>query len=93
LNNKILNVKNTALLSFDAVDIADKIIHGLRTVFPSWSSFKDGIDSLIMLALLVLGIVLFLTIVIKLAFNNFNMLVAKIHGLKLTMDPHTELLI
>lgn len=40
----------------------------------------------IMLALLVLGIVLFLTIVIKLAFNNFNMLVAKIHGLKLTMD-------
>jgi hypothetical protein len=40
-----------------------------------------------MLALLVLGILLFLPIVIKLAFNNINMLVAKIHDLKLKMDP------
>ena len=83
-----MNLKNAALLSFDAADIADKIIHGLRLVFPSWSSFKNGIYGLIMIVLLVLGILLFLTIVIKLAFNNFNMLVAKIHGLKLKMDPH-----
>ena len=60
-----MNLKNAALLSFDAADIADKIIHGLRSVFPSWSSFKNGIYSLIMLALLVLGILLFLPIVLK----------------------------
>ena len=82
-----MNLKNAALLSFDAADIADKIIHGLRSVFPSWSSFKNGIYGLIMLALLVLGILLFLPIVIKLAFNNINMLAAKIHGSKLKMDP------
>ena len=76
------------VLSFDTADNADKIIHGLRLVFPSWSSFENGIYSLIMLALLVLGILLFLPIVIKLAFNNINMLAAKIHGLKLKMDPH-----
>lgn len=55
----------------------------------SWlrSNFKNGLYSLVMLALLVLGIFLFLPIVIKLAFNNINMLVAKIHGSKLKMDP------
>jgi hypothetical protein len=51
-------LKNAALLSFDAANIADKIIHGLRSMF--WSSFKAGIDSLVMLALLILGILLFL---------------------------------
>ena len=88
-----MNLKNAALLSFDAADTADKIIHGLRSVFPSWSSFKNGIYGLIMLALLVLGILLFLPIVLKLAFNNINMLVVQVHGLKLRMNPQTELLI
>jgi hypothetical protein len=37
------------------------------------------------IALLVLGILLFLAIVIKLAFNNINTLMTKIHGLKLEM--------
>jgi hypothetical protein len=46
-----------------------------------------------MLALLILGILLFLSISIKLAFNNISMLVAKIHGLKLKMNPQTEPLI
>ena len=87
MHSESMNLKNAALLSFDDADIADKIIHGLRSVFPSWSSFKNGIYSLIMLALLVLGILLFLPIVIKLAFNNINMLVAKVHGLKLKMNP------
>ena len=82
-------MKNVAPLSFDA---ADKIIHGLRSVFPCWSSFKNGIYGLIMLALLVLGILLFLPIVLKLVFNNINMLAARVHGLKLKMDPQTELL-
>ena len=82
-----MSLRNATLLSIDAAHTADKIIHGLRSVFPSWSSFKNGIYSLIMLALLVLGILLFLPIVIKLAFNNINMLVAKIHDLKLKMDP------
>ena len=90
LHTGITNLKNVAPLSFDA---ADKIIHGLRSVFPCWSSFKNGIYGLIMLALLVLGIFLFLPIVTKLAFNDINMLVAKIQGLKLKMDPHTEFLI
>ena len=89
LHSEIMNLRNASLLSFDAADIADKIINSLKSVFPSWSSFKNDICSLIMLALLVLGILLFLTIVIKLAFNNSNMLVAKIHGLKLKMDPQT----
>ena len=40
-----------------------------------------------MLALLVLGILLFLPIVIKLAFNNINMLAVKIHGSKLKNEP------
>ena len=71
-----MNLKNAAPLRFDPQDIVDKIIHGLRSIFPSWSSFKNGIYGLIMLALLVLGILLFLPIVIKLAFNNINMLVA-----------------
>jgi hypothetical protein len=44
-----------------------------------------------MVALLVLRILLFLYIMLKLAFNNINMLVAKIHGLKLKMNPQTEL--
>ena len=70
LHTEIMNLKNAALLSFDDADIADKIIHGLRSVFPSWSSFKNGIYGLIMLALLVLGILLFQSILIKLAFNN-----------------------
>ena len=73
-------------MSFDAADIADKIICSLRSIFPSWSSFNNGIYTLIMLALLVLGIHLFLTMMIKLVFNNINMLVANIHGLKLKMD-------
>ena len=93
MHTEIINLNIVAPLSFDAVDIADKIIHGLRSVFPSWSSFKNGLYSFTMLALLVLEIVLFLPILIKLAFNNINMLAAKIHGLKLKMDPHTEFLI
>ena len=83
LNSEIMNLKNAALLSFDAADTDDKSIHGLRSVFPSWSSFKNGIYGLIMLALLALGILLFLPIVLKFAFNNINMLADKIHGLKL----------
>lgn len=51
---EIMSLKNAALLSFGAVDTADKIIHDLRSVFPSWSSFKNNIYSLIMLAFLVL---------------------------------------
>jgi hypothetical protein len=42
-----------------------------------------------MLALLVLGILLFLPIVIKLAFNDITMVMAKIHALKLKIDTHT----
>nr|BAE23360.1 unnamed protein product [Mus musculus] len=88
-----MNLRNAALLSFDVTDIAGRIIHGLRSVFPSWSSFKNDIYGLIMLALLVLGIFLFLPIVLKLAFYNINMLVVQVHGLKLRMNPQTELLI
>jgi hypothetical protein len=40
-----------------------------------------------MLALLVLRILLLLPIVIKIAFSNINVLAAKIHGLKLKMNP------
>jgi hypothetical protein len=43
LHNEIMNLKNTALLSFDAKHTADKIIHDLRSVFLSWSSFKNGL--------------------------------------------------
>ena len=86
LHSEIMNLRNAALLSFDAADIADKIINSLKSVFPSWSSFKNGIYSLIMLALLVLGILLFLPIEIKLAFSNINTLAAKTHGLKLKMN-------
>ena len=43
LHSETTNLKNAALLSFDTADIADKIIHSLRSVFPSWSSFKNGI--------------------------------------------------
>ena len=93
LNSEIMNLKDATLLSFNAPDIADKIICGLRSVFVSWPSFKNGIYSLIMLALLGLGIVSFRSIVIELAFNNINMLGAKIHGLKLRMDPQSRLLI
>jgi hypothetical protein len=89
LNTEIMNLKNAALLSFDATDTADKIIHDLRSVFPSWSSFKHGIYGLI---ILVLGMILFLPLVLKLAFNNINMLVAQPHGLKLRMNPQTEVL-
>ena len=78
-----MNLKNTDLLSFDAVD----------TVFLSWSSFKNGLYSLIILALLVLEILLFLPIVIKFAFNNFSMLAAKIHGLRLEIDAQAEPLV
>ena len=46
-----------------------------------------------MLALFVIGILLFLAIVLKLAFDNISMLAAKVHGLKLKMDPQTELFI
>jgi hypothetical protein len=48
---------------------------------------------LIMLTLLVLAMLLFLPVVIKLTFNNINMLAAKIHGLKLKTDPQKESLI
>ena len=65
-------------MSFDAVDTVDKIIHGSMSLFPYWSSF--------MLALLFLGILLFLHIVIKLALSYINMLEDIIHGLKLKMD-------
>ena len=87
-----MDLKNDALLSFVA-DTADKIIHGLMPVFPFSSSFKNGIYSLIMLAVFVLGRILFLPIMLKLAFNNINILVAKVHDLKLKMNPQTELLI
>jgi hypothetical protein len=93
LHIEIMNLKNGTLLSSDAAGIVDKIIHEYMSVFPSWSSFKNGTYSLIMIALFVLGIFLFLPTVIKLAFNSINMLVAKIHGLKLKMNPQTELLI
>ena len=93
MHSEIMNLRNASLLSFDAADIADKIINSLKSVFPSWSSFKNDICSLIMLALLVLGILLFLPIMLKLAFNNINMLAIKVHDLKLKMDPQTELLI
>ena len=93
MHNESMNLNNAALLSFNAADIANKINHGLRSVFPSWSSFKNGLYILIILVLFVLRILLFLTILIKLAFNNINVLAAKIHGLKLKMDPHTESLI
>ena len=76
MHSEGMNLKNAALLSFDAADIADKIIHGLRSVFPSWSSFKNGIYSWIMLALLVLETLLFPPLVLKLVFNNINMLMA-----------------
>jgi hypothetical protein len=93
LHTEIMNLKNAALLSFDTADIAGRITHGLKSVFPSWSSFKNDIYSLIMLALLVLGILLFLPTMLKLAFNNINMLAAKVHGLKLKTNSQTELLI
>jgi hypothetical protein len=89
LHTEIINLKNSAPLSFDAADVADRIIHGLKSVFPSWSSFKNGIDGLIMLAFLVLGILLFLPIMLKLAFNSINMLATQVHGLKLRMNPQT----
>lgn len=88
-----MKLKNIVLLSFNAVVIADKIINDLRSLFPSWSSFKNGLYSLIMLTLLVLAMLLFLPVVIKLTFNNINMLAAKIHGLKLKTDPQKESLI
>lgn len=73
LLTEIINLKNAAPLSFDATDIAGKIIHDPRSVFPSWSSFENGIYSLIMISL-----IFFLPIVIKFAFNNINMLATKI---------------
>ena len=91
LHSEIMNLKNAALLSFDAADIADKIINSLKSVFPSWSSFKNDICSLIMLALLVLGILLFLPIMLKFAFNNINMLASKIHGFCIKMISQREL--
>ena len=42
LHTEIMNLKNAAPLRFDAADV-DRIIHGLQSVFPSWSSFKNGI--------------------------------------------------
>ena len=59
LHSEIINLKNAALQSFGAVDTADKIIHGLRSVFPSLSSFENGLYSLTMLALLLLLLLLF----------------------------------
>ena len=87
MHTEITNLKNSAPLNFDAVDVADRIIH------PSWSSFQNGTHGLITLALLVLGIFLFLLIILKLAFNSIKMLAAQVHGLKLRMNPQTELLI
>ena len=93
MNSEIMNLKNYAPLSFNAADVADRIIHGLKSVFPSRSSFKNDIYGLIMLAILVLGKLLFLPIVLKLAIYNISMLVVQVHGLKLRMKPQTELLI
>jgi hypothetical protein len=56
LHIEIMNLKTAVPLNCDAGDIAGKIIHSLRSVFPSWLSFMNGIYSLIMLALFVLGI-------------------------------------
>ena len=50
-----MNLNIAVPLSFNAADVADRIIHGLKSVFPSRSSFKNDIYGLIMLALLVLG--------------------------------------
>jgi hypothetical protein len=52
VHNEIMNLKNPHLPSIDAADIANKIIHGLSSVLPSWSSFKDSIYGLIMLPFL-----------------------------------------
>ena len=71
-----MNFKIADLLSLDASVIADKIIYVMKSVFPSWLSFKNGIYSLIMLALLVLETLLFPPLVLKLVFNNINMLMA-----------------
>ena len=35
LHAEIMNLKNAALLSFNAGDIADKVILGLKSIFPS----------------------------------------------------------
>ena len=66
LHHEIMNLKNAALLSFDTAD-------EMRLVFPSWTGSKNGIYSLIMLALFVLGIILLLPFMLKLAFYNINM--------------------
>lgn len=84
---------NAASLSFNALDTADRIICGLRSEIASWLSVRNGKHSFIVLARLVLGILLFPPILIKLAFNNINMLVAGGHGLKLRIGPQTEALI
>ena len=86
-----MNLKTAVLLRFAVADIAGTVIHGLKAVFLSWSSFKNGIYDLIMLALLLLGILLFLPIMLKFAFNNINMLASKIHGFCIKMISQREL--
>ena len=93
MHTEIMNLKHASPLSLDAAAIADKTVHSLRSVFRFWSSFKNGIYVLIMLALLVLGILLFLPILLKLVFNNINLLAAKVNGLKLRMNPQAQSLI
>ena len=39
LHTEIMNLKNAAPLRFDAADV-DRIIHGLKSVFPSWSNLE-----------------------------------------------------
>jgi hypothetical protein len=49
-----MNLSYAALLSFDPVDMAHKIIQGLRSVFSSLSSFQNGVYSLVILILLLI---------------------------------------
>ena len=84
-----MNLNNVGLLSFNAVVTADKIISSLRSVFLTWSSFKNGTYSLIMLAFLSWEY----CYSCQCAFNNINMVADKMHGLKVKMDPKTESLI
>jgi hypothetical protein len=36
-----MNLKNAAPLNFDTADIDGRSIHGLKSVFPSWSNLKN----------------------------------------------------
>ena len=70
LHTKITILTNVIPRCVDAADMSNKIIHGLRSVFPSWSSFNNGSCSLIIVALLVLGVLLFLLILINLTLTT-----------------------